>query len=105
MKALEKTAALAALVTTGVLAALVGAPSASAVPDSGYCQGLATAGYPGNCATLTDLAKDVCAQYDRGFDLDTIVDRLDGLTQDKGLSNYIMAGATVYFCPEYSSAN
>jgi hypothetical protein len=105
MTGLGKITALAVLATAGVLAALLGAPSATAVPDPGYCQGLAAAGYPGNCATLTSLAKDVCTQYDRGFDLDTIVERLDGMTQDKGLSNYIMAGATVYFCPEYSSSN
>ena len=97
-----KTVALAALVTTGVLAALMHAPSAIAAPD--YCSGLAAAGYPGDCATLTRLAKDVCTQYDRGLDLDTIVERLDATTENQGLSNYIMAGATVYFCPKYASA-
>ena len=100
-----KTVALAALATAGVLAALVAAPSVTAVPDSAYCQSLANAGYPGDCATLTSLAKDVCAQYDRGFDQSTIVERLDATTKNEGLSNYIMAGAALYFCPKYASPN
>ncbi|BBZ19656.1 hypothetical protein MGAD_39910 [Mycolicibacterium gadium] len=72
-------------------------------PESDYCQSLARAGYPGDCATLTSLAKNVCAQYDRGLDLDTIVERLDATTKNEGLSNYIMAGAPLYFCPKYAS--
>jgi hypothetical protein len=99
-----KTIAHAALVVAGLLAA-VPAASATADPASDYCSGLASAGYPGDCATLTSLAKDVCAQYDRGFDQLTIVERLDATTKNEGLSNYIMAGATVYFCPKYASRN
>jgi len=98
-----KTVALKVLVVSGVFAALVHAPSAVAAPDSDYCQSLASAGYPGNCATLTSLAKDVCAQYDRGLDQNTIVERLDATTKNEGLSNYIMAGAALYFCPKYAS--
>ncbi|WP_235690116.1 DUF732 domain-containing protein [Mycolicibacterium gadium] len=52
---------------------------------------------------MTSLAKNVCAQYDRGLDLDTIVERLDATTKNEGLSNYIMAGAPLYFCPKYAS--
>ena len=100
-----KTVALTALVISGVIASLVSAPSAVAVPESDYCQSLASAGYPGDCATLTSLAKDVCAQYDRGFDQTTIVERLDAMTKNEGLSNYIMAGAALYFCPRYASTN
>ena len=100
-----KTFALAALVISGAIASLVHAPSAFAVPGSDYCSSLAAAGYPGDCATLTSLAKDVCAQYDRGFDLTTIVQRLDATTKNEGLSNYIMAGAPLYFCPKYASQN
>jgi hypothetical protein len=100
-----KTRALAALVVAGAVASHVHAPSAVAVPDSDYCASLAAAGYPGDCATLTSLAKEVCAQYDRGLDLTTIVGRLDVTTQNEGLSNYIMAGAPLYFCPKYASQN
>ncbi|MGO4445552.1 DUF732 domain-containing protein [Mycobacterium sp. 2YAF39] len=100
-----KTIALAALAMSGALASFIHAPSAVAVPDSDYCQSLATAGYPGDCATLTSLAKGVCAQYDQGFDLTTIVARLDATTKNEGLSNYIMAGAPLYFCPKYASQN
>jgi len=101
-----KTTALAALVTTGVLTSLVHAPSAIAVPGSSdYCSSLARAGYPGDCTTLTGLAKDVCAQYDRGLDQNTIVERLDATTKNEGLSNYIMAGAALYFCPKYASTS
>jgi hypothetical protein len=100
-----KTTALVALAITGVIASLVHAPSAVAIPESDYCASLAAAGYPGDCATLTSLAKDVCAQYDRGLDQLTIVQRLDVTTKDEGLSNYIMAGAPLYFCPKYASQN
>ncbi len=100
-----KTIGLAALAISGAIVSLGYAPSAVAVPDSDYCASMASAGYPGDCATLTRLAKDVCAQYDRGLDLTTIVQRLDATTKDEGLSNYIMAGATVYFCPQYASQN
>jgi hypothetical protein len=100
-----KTIGLAAVVISGAIAALVHAPSAIAVPESDYCRGMAAAGYPGDCATLTSLAKSVCAQYDRGLDLTTIVGRLDAATKDEGLSNYIMAGAPLYFCPKYADQN
>ncbi len=101
-----KTIALAAVASTWAIASqLVHAPSATAVPESDYCASLARAGYPGDCATLTSLAKGVCAQYDQGFDQLTIVQRLDATTKDEGLSNFIMAGAALYFCPEYASAN
>ena len=58
----------------------------------------------GDCAILTSLAKSVCAQYDQGFDLSD-VQRLDATTKNEGLSNYIMAGAPLYFCPKYASQN
>ncbi len=100
-----KITTLAALALSGAIASLVHAPSAAAAPDSEYCTSLARAGYPGDCATLTSLAKSVCAQYDQGLDLDTIVARLDVITKDEGLSNYIMAGAPLYFCPKYARQN
>ncbi|MGZ8747313.1 MAG: DUF732 domain-containing protein [Mycobacterium sp.] len=100
-----KTIALVALVISGAIASLVHAPSAIAVPESDYCRSMAGAGYPGDCATLTSLAKGVCAQYDRGLDLTTIVQRLDATTKNEGLSNYIMAGAPLYFCPKHADKN
>ena len=100
-----KTVPLAALVISGAIASLVHAPSAIAAPESDYCASMARAGVPGDCATLTSLAKDVCAQYDRGLDQLTIVQRLDAITKNEGLSNYIMAGAPLYFCPKYASQN
>lgn len=100
-----KTPALTALAITGAIASFVHAPSAAASPESDYCASMARAGVPGDCATLTSLAKGVCAQYDQGFDLETIAQRLDGTTKNQALSNYIMAGAPLYFCPKYGSAN
>ncbi|WP_006242550.1 DUF732 domain-containing protein [Mycolicibacterium tusciae] len=100
-----KTVALAALAISGAIASLVHAPSAAATPQSDYCASMASAQVPGDCATLTSLAKGVCAQYDQGFDLETIVQRLDATTKNEGLSNYIMAGAPLYFCPKYASQN
>ena len=100
-----KNTALVALVISGAIASQVNAPNAIAVPESDYCRSLASAGYPGDCATLTSLAKGVCAQYDRGLDLTAIVQRLDATTKNEGLSNYIMAGAPLYFCPKYASQN
>lgn len=96
-----KTVALTALVFAGAIASLVHPPSAAAGPELDFCRGLAGAGYPGDCATLAGLARDVCAQYDRGVDWASIVQRLDAATQNEGLSNYIMAGAPLYFCPEH----
>ena len=98
-----KNIALAALALSWAITALVHAPSAAASPQSDYCASMASAGVPGDCATLTTLAKSVCAQYDQGFDLTTIVERLDATTKNEGLSNYIMAGAPLYFCPKYAS--
>ena len=98
-----KKTALAALAISGAIASLVHAPGAVASPQSDYCASMARAGVPGDCATLTSLAKSVCAQYDQGFDLDTIVQRLDATTKNEGLSNFIMAGAPLYFCPKYAS--
>ncbi len=96
-----KTVALTALLLAGAIASFPGAPGAAASPESDYCRAMASAGVPGECATLTSLAKDVCAQYDRGVAWTTIVERLDAATKDQQLSNFIMAGAPMYFCPEH----
>ena len=96
-----KTVGLAALLLSGAIASLPGAPQAVASPESDYCRAMASAGVPGECATLTSLAKDVCAQYDRGLDLAAVVETLDAATKDQQLSNFIIAGAPMYFCPEH----
>jgi hypothetical protein len=96
-----KTTAGAALLFVGLIVSLVGAPSAVAGPELDFCRDMAAVGYPGNCATLTRLARDVCAQFDRGVDLNTVIDSLDLTTKDEGLSNYIIAAAPLYFCPEH----
>jgi Protein of unknown function (DUF732) len=96
-----KTTAGAALLFVGLIASLIGAPSAVAGPELDFCRDMAAVGYPGDCATLVGLARDVCAQYDRGLDWQTVLQGLDRATKDESLSNYIMAGAPLYFCPEH----
>jgi hypothetical protein len=98
-----RTAAGTALLLAGAIASLIQAPSASASPDVEFCRDMAAVGYPGDCATLASLARDVCAQYDRGLDWSIVLERLDLATKDEGLSNYIIAGAPIYFCPEHDN--
>jgi hypothetical protein len=88
------------LASAALVGALVGAPSSAASPQSDFCGSLASAGISGDCATLTALAQDVCAQKDRGVDLGTVVQKLDATTKNENLSNYIIAGAQLYFCPD-----
>ncbi len=90
-----------ALLLAGVAASLVHAPTAVAEPNPQFCGGMAAVGYAGDCATLASLAKDVCAQFDRGADVDAVATKLDAKTKDQGLSNYIIAGAALYFCPQH----
>jgi hypothetical protein len=92
-----KTIAGAALLFVGLIASLIGAPSAVAGPELDFCRDMAAVGYPGDCATLVGL-RDVCAQYDRGLDWQTVLQGLDRATK---VSNYIIAGAPMYFCPEH----
>jgi hypothetical protein len=95
-----KTIALTALLLIGAILS-PGAPTAAASPELDFCRAMADVGYPGDCAVLAGLAKDVCAQYDRGLDWTSIVEKLDVATKDDGMSNFIMAGAPMYFCPEH----
>ena len=89
------------LLSAAIVAALgVGAPGAAASPENDYCRSMAGAGFTGDCATLTALAEDVCAQYNRGVDLTTVLQKLDLATKNENLSNYVIAGAKLYFCPE-----
>jgi len=83
-----------------VAGALVGAPHAGATPESDFCRSLAGAGVPGDCTTLTTLAQDVCAQKARGVDLNAVLQKLDAATNNETVSNFIIAGAQLYLCPE-----
>jgi hypothetical protein len=94
-------AAGSAVLLAGLIASLMSAPSAVAEPELDFCRDMAAVGYPTDCATLAKLARDVCTQYDRGLDWEAILQRLDVATKDEGLSNYIIAGAPLYFCPEH----
>src|SRR5215217_13217 len=88
------------LLSAAIVGALVGAPGAAASPESDFCRSMAGVGFTGDCATLTALAQDVCAQYNRGVDLGTVTQKLDLATKNENLSNYIIAGAQLYLCPQ-----
>lgn len=92
-----------ALFLAGAAVALGPAPTAVAQPNSQFCGGMAAVGYSGDCATIAGLAKDVCAQFDSGADVDAVATKLDATTKDQGLSNYIVAGARLYYCPQYGA--
>ena len=91
------------LLTAAVVGALLGAPGAAASPDSDFCGSMVGVGFTGDCAPLTALARDACAQKARGVDLTTIAQKLDLATKNENLSNYIIAGAQLYICPERSA--
>jgi hypothetical protein len=88
------------LLSAAIVGGLLCAPSAAASPDSDFCRSMAGVGFTGDCAPITALARDVCAQYNRGIDLSTVVQKLDLATKNENLSNYIIAGAQLYFCPQ-----
>lgn len=96
MTTLARLAALSA----AVVGSLVAAPHAVAAPQDDYCRGIASVGFTADCATLTTLAQDACAQFDRGADSTVVAEGLDRTTKDETLSNFIVAGARLYFCPE-----
>jgi hypothetical protein len=83
-----------------IAGALIGAPGAAASPENDFCRSMAGVGFTADCATLTALARDVCAQYNRGVDLSTVVQKVDVATKNENLSNYVIAGAQLYFCPK-----
>jgi hypothetical protein len=88
------------LLSALLLGAVVGEPAAVASPDSDFCRSMAAVGFTGDCATLTALAQDACAQKARGVDATTIAQRLDATTKNETLSNFIVAGAGLYVCPQ-----
>ncbi|KUI23427.1 hypothetical protein AU193_01375 [Mycobacterium sp. GA-1285] len=89
---------------TALLAAAAGllmaAPHAAASPEDDLCRSMASVGFTGDCATLTTLARDACAQFARGADSTAVAEKLDIATKDETLSNFIVAGARLYLCPE-----
>ncbi|KUI37687.1 hypothetical protein AU197_07950 [Mycobacterium sp. IS-1590] len=93
------TRALTALLVT-VAGLLMAAPHAAASPEDDLCRSMASVGFTGDCATLTTLARDVCAQFARGADSTAVAEKLDITTKDETLSNFIVAGARLYLCPE-----
>jgi hypothetical protein len=88
------------LLSAAIVGVLLCAPGAAASPESDFCRSMAGVGLTGDCATLTALARDACAQKARGVDLTTIAQKLDLTTKNENLSNYIIAGAQLYLCPE-----
>jgi len=96
---MNRFARITLLVAT-LACALVGAPGATASPESDFCRSMGGVGFTGDCAPLTALARDVCAQYNRGVDLTTVAQRVDLATKDENLSNYVIAGAQLYLCPQ-----
>ena len=93
----------AGLLVSAMAGALIGAPVAAASPESEFCESMTGIGFTGDCATISTLAKEVCAEYARGADLDVVLGRLDQATKDENLSNFIVAGAKVYFCPQVAT--
>lgn len=79
----------------GKLPWLILAPFESKVPAR-----MSAVGVTDDCAALDNLARAVCAQKARGVDLATVVQKLDIATKDQNLSNFIIAGAQLYLCPE-----
>lgn len=97
-----RTAVGAAGVLVGLMTLFVTAPGAAASPDGEFCDAMAGVGYTGDCGTIVDLATEVCAQYDLGVPWETVVADVDAQTSDELLSNFVVAGAPMYFCPEHS---
>jgi hypothetical protein len=88
------------LLSAALVGALFGAPDAAASPETDFCRNMSSVGITGDCTMLTALARDACAQKARGVDLTTIAQKLDLTTKNEDLSNYIVAGAQLYFCPD-----
>lgn len=95
---MTKRARLTAL-SMAVVGSLLAAPPAAASPEDDLCSSMASVGFTRDCATLTTLARDVCAQLDRGADPTAVADTLDVTTKDATLSNFIVAGSRLYICP------
>ena len=88
-----------------LVGAVAGVPAVGASPESDFCRSLAGVGFTGDCATLTALGQNVCAQKSRGVDSTTIAQQLDVTTKNENLSNFIVAGAGLYLCPSSGAAS
>ncbi|MGE2722707.1 DUF732 domain-containing protein [Mycolicibacterium celeriflavum] len=97
------TRALTAL-SMAVVGLMMVAPQAAASPEDDLCRSITSVGYTGDCTTLTTLARDACAQFARGADSTEVAEKLDIATKDETLSNFIVAGARLYLCPEPQQA-
>ncbi|KUI01936.1 DUF732 domain-containing protein [Mycobacterium sp. IS-3022] len=97
------TRALTAL-SIAAVGLLMAAPQAAATPEDDLCRSITSVGYTGDCSTLTTLARDACAQLARGADSTAVAEKLDIATEDETLSNFIVAGARLYLCPEPKQA-
>ncbi|MGV0835467.1 DUF732 domain-containing protein [Mycolicibacterium thermoresistibile] len=86
----------------GLMTMFIAAPAAGASPDGDFCRAMAGAGYTGDCATIVEYATDVCEQYERGVGWEAVVESLDARTHDEALTNFVVAGAPLYFCPEHT---
>lgn len=88
----------------GLIAALVlsvvGVPEAFAAPEDEFCRSMASVGVTDDCATLRTLARDACTQLGRGVEVADVAETIDRATNDEILTNFIVAGARLYFCPE-----
>ena len=91
------------LLSAALVGALLGAPDAAASPESDFCRSMSGVGITGDCTMLTALARDACAQKARGVEVTAIAQKLDVTTKNEDLSNYIIAGAQLYLCPERSA--
>jgi len=96
-----------AVLATGAVVALAGLPmpAAGAQPAPEFCVAMARAGVGTDCATLLGWGRQVCAEYDRGATWDAVAAALDVRTGDEMLSNFVIAGAPMYLCPQHRDKN
>lgn len=94
------TRARIAALLVAVAGSVLAASPAAASPEDDFCRSMTSAGFTGDCATLTPLARDVCVQFERGAEPGAVAETLDITTKDQTLSNFIVAGARLYFCPD-----
>lgn len=92
----------AGLLSVGVMSLFITAPAAGASPAGDFCEAMTGAGYTGDCTTIVEYATEVCEQYERGVGWETVVETLDARTNDEALTNFVVAGAPLYFCPEHT---
>ncbi|EKF22866.1 hypothetical protein C731_3147 [Mycolicibacterium hassiacum DSM 44199] len=90
---------------TAVTLAVAPLPAAGAQPTPEFCVAMQGAGFDTDCTTLIGLGKQVCTAYDRGASWASVADALDARTGDETLSNFVIAGAPMYLCPQHADKN